>query len=102
MHDNSSTILKRRIARPVVSLAQAGDQESLTRERVKKTATSHFFGIGSLIVTFVAVPAIISAADREPMTQADRWVIRGGALAAAAILGPLGTMYLAGVMNGRK
>jgi hypothetical protein len=102
MYYNSSAISQGRIKRPVMTLAEAGDGEALTQERVRKSATSHFFGIGSLIVTFVAVPAIISAADRDPMTQADRWIIRGGALAAAAILGPLGTMYLAGITNGRK
>lgn len=102
MHDYSSAVPKGRIQRSVVRLGEASEPEALTKERVKKSATSHFFGIGSLIVTFVAVPAIISAADRDPMTQADRWVIRAGALAAAAILGPLGTMYLAGITNGRK
>ena len=102
MYYNRSAVSKGRIERPVIRLGETGDTEALTQDRVKKSATSHFFGIGSLVVTFVAVPAIISAADREPMTQADRWVIRAGALAAAAILGPLGTMYLAGITNGRK
>jgi hypothetical protein len=69
---------------------------------VHRSASTTFFGIGSLIVAGIGVPMLLTMASKDRLTTADQWVIRGAALATAAIVAPLGYMYLAGLQkNGR-
>ena len=66
---------------------------------VRRTAATHFFGIGSLIVAGIGVPMMLTIASKDKLTTTDQWVLRGAALATAAIVAPLGYMYLTSLQN---
>jgi len=58
---------------------------------------THFYGIGSLVLAGIGVPFMLHLANKQTLSDADRWVLRGVALSSAVVIAPLGYMYLQGL-----
>ena len=52
----------------------------------KYDSASHFYGIGSLLLAGLGVPAILHLANKQTLSDTDRWVMRGVALSAAIVI----------------
>mgnify|MGYP003136016599 FL=1 len=63
----------------------------------KYDSATHFYGIGSLVLAGIGVPFMLHIANKQTLSEADRWVLRGVALSSAVVIAPLGYMYLSGL-----
>lgn len=81
----------------MVSLGNDIQETSAAPARQSSPTAMHFFGVGSLIVAGIGVPMMLTVASKDRLDTADQWVLRGAALATAAIVAPIGYMYLSGV-----
>jgi hypothetical protein len=68
---------------------------------VRYDGRTHFYGVGSVVLAGIGVPALLTLANKGDLDSADRWILRGVAYATTIVVLPLGAMYLIGLAKQR-
>ncbi len=75
------------------SLAKVGSTEA-ARTNGAYSGLTHFYGVGSVLLGASLPLVLYYASDKKTLTQTDRYVLKGLAVASGLVIAPIGISYL--------